>query len=362
MTSYFEVINEVVKLVVKKQMIDWQTYLLNNDAFCSLLKNFIIAYNDSNKLGKKAVHYCSQNAPMDNLVSETRCLLLSSVNELVREVLTRSNALQLGYNKCTFKTVVGDLAVIICESLIDTVNQQGTIFQMIELGDFISRSIFLQLRFVGSICTKNTLFYSTFQNYGELLFKLVVIPLTKSSPADLEKLEDDPQEFVNFSLDLVGFHRSETPKTEVINMFEFLVENVDGCLTKCFNIMFGMLAETVDQREGEITKEFATVDKLKLLTPVDRIEVSLILFTAVSYIISTREDLIGMMKGFLFGHMEKLISLDSVLLQTRLIMMFSNYSDYLFEVDADSKYMQLMMRHISNCLLHTTIKPAVTYR
>lgn len=361
MVSYFDVINEVVKLVIKKQMVDWQTYLLNSDILCTLVKTFVIAYNDKNKLGKKAIHFYTQNTVMDELVSDTRCLVLSMVYELVREVLTKTNAGPLGYHKTAFKDTVGDLAVVICESLIDTANQQGTIYQLIELGDFISKSILLQIKFVGGICTKNNLFFTTFQNYGELMFKMIVIPLTKISPTESEKLEDDPQEFVNYAMDLVGFHRSETPKSEAINMFEFLVENVDGFLTKCFHLLFGMLTETVSQVEGEVSRNLASVDKLKLLTPVDRIDIALLLLTAVSYVVCSRDDLLAMIKGFVLGHMDKLLSLDSVLLQTRLMLFFTNYSEYLFEVEADAKYMQLMMKHISACLLHVDTQPVVVY-
>jgi hypothetical protein len=340
-----------VKLVTKKQMVDWQAYILNSQKFSEVQQAFVLAFNKGNKLGVKAVHYFTGAGLLDNLIGETRSFIIDSAYQLVKEVLSKSNAQQHNFHKSVFKNSVGDVATIVCESLIDTANQQGSIYQIIELSEEVSKSIMLQLKFIGSVCTKNNLYYSLFQNYSELLVKMVVLPLNRLTPTEKEQLEDNPSEFVSYALDLCGFHRSETPKSEAINMFEYLIENVDGCLTKSFHILFGMLSEAVVDEAGPMMKELGSIDKLKQFTQEDHLDVSLLLLANMSYGVSARSDLVCLLKGFVIGHLDKFLNIRSVILNTRLLMFFSQYAEYFYDSPQDLNYIQSIMKYIAKCLL-----------
>jgi hypothetical protein len=359
--SYFELTGEVTRLITKKQMVDWAMYVFNNETFCQVHKSFLIAANQSNQLGLKAVHFYTGNPQLDNKVGETREQILESVVSLVKDFLSKQSASQLGFHKTIFKSVVGDIAGIVSESLIDTVNQKASIFQVLDLSDKVKQSVLLQLRFIGAICTKNNLYYTHFQNYSILIFKMVVLPLAKTCGDEKDKMEDNPSDFVSYALDLCGFHKSETPKTELLNMFEYLIENVDGCLTKSFHILFGMLSETVSDAPGQVLLELAEIDKLKEFSAEDRLDVSLLLFSNMSYMVGSRSDLISMLKGFVLGHLDKFLSIQSVLLVTRLLMFFSQYVEYFYDSPQDAKYIQSIMRYIATCMLEEKSHPVVIF-
>ena len=358
--SYFFLLHESINLATRKTELSWLAYLLDNQTLCALIKHFLVACNEGNLLGPKAIHFYAQNPLVDESLGEIRALVLICVTELCRNAMLKPELKNKGLHKLRFKSLVGDVAEVVCGSLIDTASQKTPIEELHSLNEKVERVLTCQLKFLSTICSKDNLFYSIFLNYSELLFKLVIIPLMKLSSDERDKLDNDPQEFVAYSLDLIGLHRSEMPKSEALGLFEYICENVDGATTKFFSFLFGVFVETVSGQPGPVTQELQTVDKLKVFKPEDWISISMLLLADVSYLISSREDLILQVKGFALGHIDRFLSFSTTLLRVQSLIFFSQYTEFIMNSFDEKKYFQKLIAHFSHCMLDHGVPEVVS--
>ena len=59
----------------------------------------------------------------------------------------------------------------------------------------------------------------------------VCFNLIKFTKSEAEKMRDDPQEYISFSLDCCDKQQSMVPKTQACKLIESLCDNIDGAVT-----------------------------------------------------------------------------------------------------------------------------------
>ena len=139
-------------------------------------------------------------------------------------------------------------------------------------------------------------FSETFIREMKTLVVQVCLNLIKFTKSEAEKMKEDPQEYINFSLDCCDKQHSMVPKTQACKLIESLCDNVDGAVTFISNLacsaislaLQGPNAEIVDQSIREMVNEpFFQSD------PILIADTCLLVFTVMSYILPQRKDLVG---------------------------------------------------------------------
>lgn len=64
----------------------------------------------------------------------------------------------------------------------------------------------------------------------------VCLNLIKFTKNEAEQMKDDPQEYINFSLDCCDKQNSMVPKTQACKLIESMCDNVDGAVTFISNL------------------------------------------------------------------------------------------------------------------------------
>ena len=349
--AYFKLVYSVFEMSIKKEKMDWGMYLLSSDELHNLMSSFLLVNNNINLMGVRSIHFSADNKLVSRSMNAIRNLILRSIhlvtinNQFKQRVSNNEKA------SITFKNLFQKYGYLVSESLVETATHSLSIHDIYEEDESVADSLVEQMKFLTSICTKDGWFYKLFLEYSETIFRTLIIPLVKISPSEIEKLETDPQEFVSYTLDLCGTQRSQTPKSEAISLFESIVENVDGGLSKSFRVLFGMLSEVVMDKPGQVLEELSKVEKIKRFSPEDLVDIALLLLADISYTVSSREDQIGLLKGFVIGHFDKILDFRTLLLQSRVLIFFSQYAEFLFTSIEESKYLQKLMTHLTKLML-----------
>lgn len=72
---------------------------------------------------------------------------------------------------------------------------------------------------------------SIFVPNGYKMFMQIVIPYLRISEKEKDDIENDPREFVNYSVDICQKQTSKTYKTQAAMLLEHIVDHIDGMLT-----------------------------------------------------------------------------------------------------------------------------------
>lgn len=363
MRSYFSCWEKIVALTSSRLELPWLSLICDNAQLMAILKFFLGLGADLNRLGKKALHVHLQTEMATNYLNEIKVAILECLAILCKDVMFKQSFREHEYFKTRCKYTVADISLVVCESLVDSVNHNYVVFQeLLETNINFSSCVVAQIRLLACICQKNNFFYSTFSTYSELLFKHLIIPMARITPSEREKLESDPSEFVSYSLDLVGYQKSEIVKSECLRLYELLVENIDGNMTKFFRILFGVLTESIDSpAERPVLTELHTIDLIRGFTAEELIDLSLLLLADSSYAFAFRQDIIQQIKGYFFGKLEQVLQFKSVLLLSRVILFFSQYGEYLFQKnESDMRYFGLLLQFLSRSITLPEVPEAVS--
>lgn len=89
--------------------------------------------------------------------------------------------------------------------------------------------------------TESTLLMSKLYEVRETVFWDIILLFSVSGQDELEQMDSSPPEFVNFSMDCVGTHKSKVPKTEVIKLYEYSCDNLDGFTNYSFTTLVDLM-------------------------------------------------------------------------------------------------------------------------
>lgn len=165
-------------------------------------------------------------------------------------------------------------------------------------------------------------------------------------------MTEEPEEFVNLALDTVDKQQSDIPKTSAAQLLEMLCDHIDGATTFITQISIAIIKNGISGDE-----EFPFLKDLKerllftKMNNVNRIEASLMILTVVSYLLSRRKDLIGMMEDMLKTNKAYFESPQlNELVSARLSLFIGYYCDNIFKTQENEtsfvEYFQLLVKQI----------------
>jgi hypothetical protein len=89
---------------------------------------------------------------------------------------------------------------------------------------------------MGIFAEEQEVFSPFFLSSSYKLYLQVILPYLRLQENEIASIQDDPKEFVNYSIDICQQQESRTHKTYAAKLLERLVDNVDGLLTFVINI------------------------------------------------------------------------------------------------------------------------------
>jgi len=147
------------------------------------------------------------------------------------------------------------------------------------------------------------------------LITQIILPCLVSTQKEVDNLENNPEEFVSLSLDLIDkqvsrlklkliMHKlSKIRKTEVAILLETLCDSVDGCVTFFVNLCCLIIEYSIfSNKLEEIPTKYPLLQKImntkffKQTTPLMKVEACLSAITIPSYYIPKRLDLMYLSK------------------------------------------------------------------
>ena len=201
-----------------------------------------------------------------------------------------------------------------------------------------------------SITSADKKFSSVFIDQMKQIVIKICFNLIKFTRDEAQKMKDDPQEYINFTLDCCDKQQSMVPKTQACKLIESMCDNVDGAVTFITNLsisainlaMRGTASDDIDQSIYEWQNEPFFQSEKVLIT-----DTCLIVFTVMSYILPQRKDLVGRfqkmitdnVQGFLEKKPHNLPEMDdfenakTVILLNRFSLLLGYYADILFMND-----------------------------
>jgi len=149
--------------------------------------------------------------------------------------------------------------------------------------------------------------------------------------SELETIEDNPQDFVNLALDTCDKQQSETIKTNAAKLLESMCDNIDGAVS---NITIFCCAAINTALQGAPVQPSQLLDMQNdpfLHNQPEMIaETCIVAMTVISYILPRRKDLVPIFEETLSVNIDKILSVDTVLLRVRLSLLLGYYADMLF--------------------------------
>ena len=76
--------------------------------------------------------------------------------------------------------------------------------------------------------------------------------LIKLGKEEAQRMTDDPQEYINFTLDCCDKQQSMVPKTQACKLIESLCDNIDGSVTFITNLVCTAITQAM---QGQISGE-----------------------------------------------------------------------------------------------------------
>jgi hypothetical protein len=173
----------------------------------------------------------------------------------------------------------------------------------------------------------------------------VVFPFLATSEREQQIKHEEPEEFVNLALDTIDKQSSEVPKTAAAALLETFCDHIDGStsfIAQICSLIISHSIQVITEQSNVIAPEspFYILKDLQAryffarLSPVQRIDTSLVALTVMSYLLSRRNDLISLLENMLkinFAFFSD--QSQDPLITSRLCLFLGYYCDNLFKSD-----------------------------
>ena len=171
--------------------------------------------------------------------------------------------------------------------------------------------------------------YQFFSANARKLIVDVMFPLLICTKEEKHIMVDNPDNFVNLSLDVCEKQESDTYKTQAAQLLENLCERIDGCLTftaQMCTCIFKMVF--VDKNFNTLSSNFAKMSDETL------IETTLLVITDISYLTPKRKDIYEIFEKSFTEHFLSLFGTTSTLVKCRIAMMLGYYADNIYSTNS----------------------------
>ena len=178
--------------------------------------------------------------------------------------------------------------------------------------------------------SKDFEYYEIFANIKQKLIIDILIPNLTTNNKEIENLTDNPEEFINATLDQFYFNCS-TLKGKIGDLIENISINIDGVLTYIVKIVVELMRFLIERAPQEsIEMDFMVLKDLKgsrvfkEFDDVQKMDICLVVLTCLKSKVEMRPDLISYLDFFLKKYYRFFFN-SPVLIQTRFIFFISDY-------------------------------------
>lgn len=350
--AYGKLLHTCVRYTTNKLLQEWINIFLQSQQFSNMITNFMVSDNKMNQYGLTAIHFHnSEHVDLSETINSLRQFLLEIIDLIYSKVTlsSESNKKQL-YNG-PFHATIQQVVDGCCESLCSFADNRHNVHTVCEENHALGMIVMAELRLVTSLCKKNTKYYSTYATQHERVFVRVVMLMARISPKELNDMRDDPVEFANYTTDLIGFPNSGTCKAEAMRLMMALLDSVDGAITRYFSLLFGLFKECMIGEDGPHLTDLRKIPAFTTFKPEELVDIALLLLSSMAYSVPSREDLLEQIRGFIFPHLDKILTIDNVWLQSRLTVFLSQYFTAIFYRKEDLEYLKKTMVWMTRQLL-----------
>ena len=198
-----------------------------------------------------------------------------------------------------------------------------------------------------NIASGDKKFSDLFQSEMKNIVVQICFNLIKFTKSEAVSMIDDPQEYINFSLDCCDRQESMVPKTQACKLIESMCDNVDGAVifitqVACSAINLALRGPNTELLDPVIM-EWQN-EPFFQSEPVLIADTCLIVCTVMSYILPQRKDLIGGFESLVsrnvgaflrktshnLPEMDELANAKAVILLNRFSLLLGYYADILF--------------------------------
>ncbi|CAD8063570.1 unnamed protein product [Paramecium primaurelia] len=339
--------------ISREQILPILNILFSLNSFSGSL---ILLLQYSPQIGKQMQNSIIMNTGIqifDDKMNEIKSYILKSYMIIFQILLNTRNKSEV--KKGPFGPYLNPITQLLLYSILTYTNSETT--NVILNKPFLRNIITYILKLLANLGSQ-TEQYQIFSDSKVPLITDVIYPYLITSQQEYQKMNEEPEEFVNLALDTVDKQESDIPKTAAAQLLETLCDHIDGSTTFLANLAViitqnainNLSSKPVSLNEQQQTFIQAISDK-KLFTEynaVDRIESSLIVLTIMSYLIQKRFDIVSMMEQLLTENLIFFQNIQHQIIKVRFSLFFGYYCDNLFKKDIQSQSMLMYLSILIN--------------
>lgn len=207
-------------------------------------------------------------------------------------------------------------------------------------------------------CCKEVEFKDIIMRESENLIIQVALNLMKLQESEAEMIIQNPSEYISFTLDCCDKQESNVPKTQACKLLESVCDNIDGSLTQIAKFLCSVLNIALNGPSN--AKVYLDVAKYQqeaflLSDPILIADVCLLSLTNISYVLTSRQDLIFILNETISSNVENLLvrraiepsmndieKAKTVVLRNRFSLLMGYYADMILKDSADSFFKTLV--------------------
>ncbi|CAD8157854.1 unnamed protein product [Paramecium pentaurelia] len=330
--------------------------------------SLILLLKYSPQLGKQmqdSIIINTGNKNFDDKINEIKSYVLKTYMIIFQILLSTLNkqVIKISSYGPYFHTIT---SLLLYSILIYTNNEQ---INVILNKPFLKNIITYILKLL-AILGQQTEQYQIFENSKVALITDVIYPYLITSSDEYVQMQQEPEEFVNLSLDTVDKKESDIPKTAAAQLLETLCEHIDGSTYFLANLAIIIIQHAINSfnfksiplKEQQQTFIQAISNK-KLFTEcnaVDRIECSLIVLTIMSSLIQKRIDIVIMLEQLLTNNLDFFQNIQQQIIKVRFSLFYGYFADNLFKKDLQAQSMLIYLSILINFV--QLLQPVVLYQ
>lgn len=263
--------------------------------------------------------------------------VMETINLLIEAIVAFSNSENfIVDNSPLLNVLTGKLEYIIRSiELVTTHTDKDEILQL----DFISSLIKELIYTLSHLAPLPRFFYYFSENFKRIAYDLC-LPLLQINMNDLEMFEENPEEFVNYSLDLCEKKESDDFKCASARLLLTISGFIDGALSHIWNFAYELVNTSFDSQPP--MAEFPS----QHLSNEFRAEIGLFTFSLLLPTATNRLDLLQYLEELFRTHLNHFYTA-KFLVKARVCLVIKYYCSLLF-YNEENQFVQ-MMRFLLTC-------------
>lgn len=310
----------------------------------SQLYSEILLFNPAvNELGDSCLIYISDTLFLIK-INNAKIHLLQSINLLLQYLseiklkdttVDKTQALGIDMPESAFLNILQNSLQKITWTLHTIIGLPSyeQLLQKSHISDYFVEALLI----LNKLATENRFVWFYLQNFKGILIE-ICFPLLKAFAEDYDNLSNDPEEFVNSSIEIVERQGNDNFKTCTSMLVETLGQYIDGALTFTTNFLIQSSMLSIANVPVDLYTGISEYKNAKIfqMYQEQQLELALMVFCVLSNDILKRNDLLKSLEQYLSTHMKALLDTSSIIVQHRLCLLIKYYAPYIFNDSSDS--------------------------